>query len=203
MSKEYDYVFKIILLGESGVGKTSILNRYVKNTFNERYLSTIGLDFLVKNINIEGKIIKLQIWDYYTSERFRRPFKTYCREVSGILLVYDLSYSYALGYVESWIRNIKEYAPPDAHIILIGNKYDLFDRKVTEEEGKNIASENQFSYFETSAKTGYNINEAFCYLVNKILQTYKDNNINNKNIQINEQNEKNNNSKGCIGKTKK
>lgn len=159
---------KILLLGDSGVGKTSILFQFTNNKFLElNNIPTIGVDYQVKMLDIEGTRIKLQIWDTSGQEKFRTITKSYYRGAQGILVVFDVTRRDMFSLTKYWINSIKELAATDVEIALVGNKCDL-EKKVTKEEAVEFANEYNIPYFETSAKDNSNIDEVFIYLAKKI-----------------------------------
>ena len=181
-ANKYEYIFKIILIGSSGVGKSSILQRYIQKTFNDSYASTIGVDFFMKSINIGEKPIKLQIWDTAGTEKFRSITTGYYRGADAAFVVFDLSSKTSFKAVSEWIENYYKYKNPDSekNVVLIGNKVDLVDkREVTQEEAENYVKDNNIFYFETSAKEGKNIEECFNFMAEKLLEQYenKDNEL--------------------------
>ncbi|PAA83664.1 hypothetical protein BOX15_Mlig032469g1 [Macrostomum lignano] len=160
--KSYDLLFKLLLIGDSGVGKTCILFRFVDNTFQTSFISTIGIDFKIKTIEVEGKKIKLQIWDTAGQERFHTITTSYYRGAMGIMLVYDITSRKTFESVSRWLRNIDEHASEDVERVIIGNKKDMGDkRQVSQEEGDRLAREMSIPFFETSAKTGDGVEAAF------------------------------------------
>ena len=166
-----DTVYKVLLLGDSSVGKTCFLLRYCDKTFQEAHLSTIGLDYRLKSMTLNNeKNIKLQIWDTAGQDRFRALTKNYYKGANGIILIYDISATQTFENVKIWINNIKEEANPNVIIYLVGNKIDLppESRTITEEEGKKMANEYKLLFKEASAKLGTNVNEIFQELVEKI-----------------------------------
>ncbi len=169
MSKKYDYLFKLLIIGESGVGKTCILLRFTDDSFTANHLTTIGIDFKIKIIELEGKVIKLQIWDTAGQERFRTITKTYYKGAHGIILTYDVSDQNSFKNIRNWIKQIEANAQTNVCKVLVGNKCDRPDRAVSEEEGKNLANDYKMNFFETSAKANKNISEVFNYLTSQIL----------------------------------
>lgn len=184
MSNNYDYSFKIIFLGNPGVGKTSIIHRYLYDNFQSN-LYTIGYNFSEKFIDFNNKYIKMQIWDWGAT--VHRIKNSYYMNANGAFVVFDITDRYSFDEVESWIKEIKEHAPKYSRIILVGNKRDLPERKVTEEEGKKIANEIGAKFLEISAKTSLNINEAFNLLVKDIIDNFDESSIK---LKKNEKNDK-------------
>ena len=178
----YDVKYKIMVLGESKVGKTSLIKRYTKDQFGGVYLTTVGMDFQDKIIEIEDKKVRLQVWDTAGQERFRNVTKSYFQSSHGLLVVYDITDKESFDKIKFWIENIKNNAPENAKLILVGNKCDLAnERKVTIEDGENKARNYNIKFFESSAKDGTNVNELFFYLANEIYQDEKTKEKDNKN----------------------
>lgn len=147
-----DSLFKILIIGDSGVGKTSILNRYASDMFNESFISTIGVDFKIKTMNIDGNNIKMQIWDTAGQERFRTITSSYYRGAHGIIVVFDVSDRESFLDVDIWMREIDNFCVnKKIQKILIGNKIDL-ERKVSYEEAHFLAMKYGITYLEVSAK---------------------------------------------------
>jgi len=166
-----DIVYKVLLLGDSTVGKTCFLLRYCDKTFQDAHLSTIGLDYRVKTMTLKNKKnIKLQIWDTAGQDRFRAITKNYYKGANGIILIYDVTNLQTYENVKNWITQIREETNPNVVIYLAGNKIDIpeEERAVKTEEGKEIADEYKLQFKETSAKDGINVNEVFQELVEKI-----------------------------------
>ena len=170
---KFDHLFKILIIGESGVGKTCFLLRYAENSFVANHLLTIGIDFKIKVIEIEGKSIKLQIWDTAGQDRFRTITKTYYKGSHGVILVYDVCDERAFGNVKNWVNQIEQNAKSSICKVLVGNKCDKAERVITEEQGRKLAEEYNMKFYETSAKTGQNVEETFTYLTGEILKIYK------------------------------
>ncbi|XP_044052714.1 ras-related protein Rab-8B isoform X2 [Siniperca chuatsi] len=137
MAKTYDYLFKLLLIGDSGVGKTCLLFRFSEDAFNTTFISTIGIDFKIRTIELDGKKIKLQIWDTAGQERFRTITTAYYRGAMGIMLVYDITNEKSFDNIRNWIRNIEEHASSDVERMILGNKCDMNDkRQVSKERGE-------------------------------------------------------------------
>ncbi|KAK7945233.1 hypothetical protein WMY93_000961 [Mugilogobius chulae] len=137
MAKTYDYLFKLLLIGDSGVGKTCVLFRFSEDAFNSTFISTIGIDFKIRTIELDGKKIKLQIWDTAGQERFRTITTAYYRGAMGIMLVYDITNEKSFENIKNWIRNIEEHASSDVEKMVLGNKCDINDkRQVSKDRGE-------------------------------------------------------------------
>jgi len=176
-SSNYQYIFKLILIGNSGVGKSCILQRYMKHTFQETYKCTIGVDFLMKSLIINGKTVKLQLWDTAGQEKYKSMVSSYYRGANVALIIFDLTNHISFDALPSWIENYYKNGPEQKNIILIGNKKDLeVERQVTQEEAETFAETNNMIYFETSAKDGENIDYVFNYAAEKLLEFYSGNN---------------------------
>ena len=207
---KYEYIFKIILIGSSSVGKSSILQRYIQKVFNNSYSCTIGVDFFMKSIDVGEKSIKLQLWDTAGTEKFRSITTGYYRGANAAFVVFDLTSKPTFDCLNEWIENYYKYSNPDSekNVVLIGNKSDLVDqREVTPEEIENFAKDNHIMYFETSAKDGANIDECFYFIAEQLVKQYenKDNNEVKRNDLISNDNLKKNtvvligdNKKCCI-----
>ena len=172
--KQKELLYKILLLGDSSVGKTCFLMRYADNTFQEIHMSTIGLDYKLKSVQLDdGKIVKIQIWDTAGQDRFRSITKNYYKGAHGIILIYDVTSRKTFDSVKNWISQIKEEVSDKVNIILVGNKIDdVQNRKVTFDEGEKMALSFGLPFFETSAKSGVNIDTTFNELVKKTVETY-------------------------------
>uniref|UniRef100_A0A0K8RLG2 Putative gtp-binding protein n=1 Tax=Ixodes ricinus TaxID=34613 RepID=A0A0K8RLG2_IXORI len=169
MAKSYDFLFKLLLIGDSGVGKTSILFRFSDNKFDGSFISTIGIDFKIRIIEIDGKKIKLQIWDTAGQERFRTITTAYYRGAMGIMLVYDVTKENTFENIKTWIRNTDEHAAADVEKMILGNKCDMNDlRQVSRERGEKLAVEHGIKFMETSAVSSINVEDAFYTLARDI-----------------------------------
>uniref|UniRef100_A0A8C1SJB8 small monomeric GTPase n=1 Tax=Cyprinus carpio TaxID=7962 RepID=A0A8C1SJB8_CYPCA len=168
MAKTYDYLFKLLLIGDSGVGKTCLLFRFSEDAFNTTFISTIGIDFKIRTIELDGKKIKLQIWDTAGQERFRTITTAYYRGAMGIMLVYDITNEKSFDNIKNWIRNIEEHASSDVERMILGNKCDMNDkRQVSKERGEKLAIDYGIKFLETSAKSSTNVEEVGAVLLLK------------------------------------
>ena len=159
---EYDYIFKVLLLGNSDVGKSSLLLRFVDSLWNDAFVPTIGVDFKVKTLEINNKKVKMQIWDTAGQERFRTVVSTYFRGAHGILLLYDVTNKDSFKNLENWLIEIEKNSSDKVLKILVGNKCDLSDdREIQTEEGQAFAVRNGMEFMETSAKMNTNVSKAF------------------------------------------
>ena len=175
-TNEIDLVFKILLLGDSEVGKSCFLMRYSDNVFIDNYITTIGLDYKLKSVKLDnGKTIKVQLWDTAGQDKYRTIAKNYFKGSHGILLLYDITKTNSFENIREWIRDIKEEVSEKAIIFLIGNKIDLEEqRKISKEKGVELAEEYKIPFFEASAKSGENVDEVFKALYRKISEVYGD-----------------------------
>jgi small GTP-binding protein len=172
---EEEIVYKVLLLGDSSVGKTCFLLRYCDKSFQDVHLSTIGLDYRLKSMTLKNnKNIKLQIWDTAGQDRFRAITKNYYKGANGIILIYDVTNMQTYENVKNWISQIKEEANPNVIIYLVGNKIDVPDdqRLVKAEDGQKIADEFNLPFNEASAKDGTNVNVIFQELLEQIDEKY-------------------------------
>ncbi|KAK9714027.1 hypothetical protein RND81_06G066500 [Saponaria officinalis] len=160
---DYDYLIKLLLIGDSGVGKSCLLLRFSDGSFTTSFITTIGIDFKIRTIELDGKRIKLQIWDTAGQERFRTITTAYYRGAMGIFLVYDVTDESSFNNIRNWIRNIEQHASDNVNKILVGNKADMDESKraVPTAKGQALADEYGIKFFETSAKTNLNVEEVF------------------------------------------
>lgn len=169
---EYDYLFKIVIVGDASVGKSNILTRFIRDEFMSNSRSTIGVEFATKNITIKNRVIKAQIWDTAGQEKFRALSKTYYRGAVGCLVVYDITSSESFSHVEKWLSEVKDTADEKLVAMLIGNKVDLEDKRaVNDQEAAEFAEKHGLGFMETSAKDNLNIEAAFNKLINEIYCT--------------------------------
>lgn len=166
-----DYLFKVVLIGDSGVGKSNLLSRFTRNQFNLESKSTIGVEFATKSILYDGKKIKAQIWDTAGQERYRAITSAYYRGAMGALLVYDLSKRLSYENVSRWLKELRDHADPNIVIMLVGNKKDLRHmRQVQTDESKEFCRQNNLYFIETSALLDANVTEAFEKILQEIYQ---------------------------------
>ena len=171
---DVDFVFKFLLIGESGVGKSSILLRFCDDVFSGRPVSTIGQDFKTKMLDVEGSRIECQVWDTAGQERFRTITSSFFRNAHGIFMVYDVTDARSFRRLKNWMSELRRYCPQTSKKIIIGNKIDLApSRAVSIEEVKTLANENNFQYTEVSAKTKYNIVKAFETLAKEVKNDWR------------------------------
>jgi small GTP-binding protein len=173
MNPEYDFLFKLLLIGDSGVGKSCLLLRFADDTYTESYISTIGVDFKIRTINLDGKTIKLQIWDTAGQERFRTITSSYYRGAQGIIIVYDMTDDDSFQNVKQWVAEIERYASESVIKLLVGNKSDLPNRVVEKERAEEFARTMGCEFLETSARTAENVEVSFMTIAKQIKDTYK------------------------------
>ena len=220
-NKNYNYLFKYIIIGDAAVGKTNLLMRFTQNKFTENYQGTIGVEFGVKNIEIKTKKYRIQIWDTAGAENFRSITRSYYNNSVCAIVVYDITNRESFANVSTWIKDVQNNAPKTITLVLVGNKVDLNDiREVTYEEGEDFAMKNGIIFQETSAKTGefvddifiksaksiarnidenhYNLDSEICGILKGEKERIKEfNNKNNAKKKIELENSKNPDNKGC------
>ena len=172
MEKEsYEFLFKLILIGDSSVGKSNILLQYLKGRFDANSKATVGVEFGTKNIEINNKKIKIQIWDTAGQERYRSITSAYYRGAKGAFIVYDITRKETFDNIDKWVADLKNNGDDNISIVLIGNKSDLDERReVSKEEGVQKSEEFKTAFMETSALNGDNIDKAFDELIEQIYQ---------------------------------
>lgn len=180
MNTEYDYLFKLLLIGDSGVGKSCLLLRFADDTFSESYISTIGVDFKIRTIVVDGKTIKLQIWDTAGQERFRTITSSYYRGAHGIIVVYDITDQASFANVKQWLQEIDRYACDNVSRLLVGNKSDLISKRTVDYNSANeFAANIEIPFIEASAKSSINVNEAFMRMAKEIVERLYKNSFQN------------------------
>ena len=169
-------VYKVLLLGDSTVGKTCFLLRYTDNTFLDLHMSTIGLDYRLKTMILENqRIVKVQLWDTAGQDKYRAITRNYYRGANGIILLFDVTNEKTYDNIKKWIISIKEEISDHICIVLIANKIDnVQERKINKEKGEKLAETYGIKLFECSAKTGEGVNESVFYLVEKIVENDPD-----------------------------
>mmetsp|Transcript_30826 Transcript_30826/g.54089 ORF Transcript_30826/g.54089 Transcript_30826/m.54089 type:complete len:216 (+) Transcript_30826:96-743(+) len=171
--KKWDHMFKIVLVGDSGVGKSNLLSRFTRDVFCSDEKSTIGVEFATRIVKMDdGKLVKAQIWDTAGQERYRAITNAYYRGAMGAMMIYDVTKAVTFQNVVRWLRELRDHASGDIVLHLIGNKIDLTEdtnaREVTIDEGMEFARERNLPFIETSAKTNKNVEEAFIRVVKQI-----------------------------------
>jgi len=168
----FDYLFKAVIIGDAEVGKTSITTRFAYGTFTDGYISTLGVDFIVKSLPIDNLVVKLQMWDTAGQERYAGVRPIYYRGAKGALLVFDITMRQSFVNVDKWYDQVRKFSGTDVPIILVGNKIDLVEsRVVSTDEVQVYAAQKGMPFFETSAKTDYAVNDVFQKLAELILST--------------------------------
>jgi len=201
-SKQFDYTFKIVMIGDSGVGKSCILLRFADDKFNENFYATIGVDFRFKNVMIDDKSVKLQIWDTAGQERFKTITSAYYRGADGIIIVYDITDRNSFAHIKDWLDDVNKYTDDNPLKIIVGNKIDLIkDKQISNNDMKTMTAQTGIEIIECSAKDSIKINDLMEIMTKKLIEKRKNegnknttksmvlNDINNKNKEIN--------NKGC------
>uniref|UniRef100_A0A673C1V4 Ras-related protein Rab-15 n=1 Tax=Sphaeramia orbicularis TaxID=375764 RepID=A0A673C1V4_9TELE len=174
MAKQYDVLFRLLMLGDSGVGKTSMLRRFTESEFDSSHISTIGIDFKMKTLEIDGVKVRVQIWDTAGQERYQTITKQYYRRAQGIIFVYDITNEPSFQRIVKWAGDVDEFAPTEVNRILVGNKTDEeLSRQVSKEQGSKLAKSYGMDFFETSASSDSNITESFTRITELVLEAHK------------------------------
>lgn len=166
---DYDYLFKVVLIGDSGVGKSNLLSRFTRNEFSLESKSTIGVEFATRSINVDGKMIKAQIWDTAGQERYRAITSAYYRGAVGALLVFDLTRHVTFENVERWLKELRDHTDSNIVVMLVGNKSDLRHlRAVSTEDAQSFAEREGLYFIETSALESTNVENSFKQILTQI-----------------------------------
>lgn len=179
LSLDYDYLVKVVMVGDSGVGKTCLMRRFTENRWSESFISTIGVDFAIKTLEINGKRTKLQIWDTAGQERFRNITSSYYRGGNLILVVFDVCSLESFNHVERWLEEVRHHAAEDAPVVLVANKIDMGGKRVvSEDQIKSLANKLSLPFMEASAKSARNVDAVFAdsaaiYLAHRAKQAAK------------------------------
>jgi len=168
-NNQYDYLYKIVLTGDSGVGKSCLLSRFTRNEFDEESKSTIGVEFATRSIKVGGKTVKAQVWDTAGQERYRAITSAYYRGAVGALITYDISKLRSFNNIQRWYDELKEHADHDIVVMLVGNKSDLKHlRAVNSEDAHEFADQHSMLFIETSALDATNVEDAFNTTIRKV-----------------------------------
>eukprot|EP00250_Pteridium_aquilinum_P006161 c16133_g1_i1 orf=676-1326(-) len=166
---DYDYLFKVVLIGDSGVGKSNLLSRFTRNEFSLESKSTIGVEFATRSISVDGKTIKAQIWDTAGQERYRAITSAYYRGAVGALLVYDITRHVTFENVERWLKELRDHTDSNIVVMLVGNKSDLRHlRAVSADDSQSFAEREGLYFMETSALESTNVENAFKQILTQI-----------------------------------
>jgi len=166
----YDALFKLVLIGDSGVGKSCLLLRFADDAFTESYITTIGVDFRFRTVQVGNMMVKLQIWDTAGQERFRTITSAYYRGADGIITVYDVTSQESFDHVQDWLHEVERYASPGTVKLLVGNKSDRGDKVVSTESAEAFANNLNLPFLETSAKTSENVEAAFLAIASELIK---------------------------------
>jgi small GTP-binding protein len=200
---QYDTTCSILLLGDSCVGKTSLISRYANGIFKDEYIATVGLDFVSKQEIINDKNINVKLWDTAGQERYKALTPSYLRGADGVVLVFDVTNSETFDNLKFWLDSLKNNLGENNSllpVVINGNKIDIDDRDISKDDANKFAQENNYKYFETSAKSGVGVDELFREIVNQILENKEKTDEvkeERKSIKINENKGNNQKKKGC------
>ncbi|CAJ1456329.1 unnamed protein product [Effrenium voratum] len=175
-TSDYDHLVKLLLLGDSAVGKSSLLMRFCESKFDANFVLTIGVDFKWKQVERDARKLKIQVWDTAGQERFRTITPAYYRAAMGVVICYDITDKASFEHIDYWLQQLDQHGDEGVQRVLVGNKSDLNEnRKVTREEGEKLATQYNMKFFETSAKTGQEVDEAFLSIADDVVkQRYSD-----------------------------
>ena len=173
MDTDYDYLFKLLIIGDSGVGKSCLLQRFADDRYTDIFISTIGVDFKIRTIIIDSLKVKLQIWDSAGSEKFRVITSSYYRGAHGIIVVFDVTSQVSFDHVQTWLKEINKFAIETVELLLVGTKTDLAElRIIPKSDAQAFADLKQIPYVETSSKSDLGVKEAFHKLATQIKNKY-------------------------------
>jgi Ras-related protein Rab-1A len=173
-NNEYEYLLKYLIIGNSGVGKSCLLLRYADDVYTDKHIITIGVDFKIKSLNVDGKNVKTNIWDTAGQERFKNITVSYYKGAAGVMLVYDITDSESFNKINEWLIEVEKNAPNNVYKILVGNKCDLEEqRQVSYDQGKEFADTYGMKFIETSAKNATNVEDAFQTMTKEIVNIKK------------------------------
>ena len=168
---DFDYTIKLLVVGDSSVGKTNFITMFIENKFNQTYMTTSGMDLKTSSIVVKNKKIRVQLWDTAGQEKYRAITKNLFLKVQGALVVYDITNDNSFTNLKTWVKSIKEECGKSMQMIIVGNKCDLDDQRVIEKEkALEYAEEEKVEYIETSSKTGENVQKAISQLCEKVLE---------------------------------
>mmetsp|Transcript_73247 Transcript_73247/g.116757 ORF Transcript_73247/g.116757 Transcript_73247/m.116757 type:complete len:202 (+) Transcript_73247:47-652(+) len=169
--REFDHLFKLVLIGDASVGKTSLLLRFADDSFEDNYISTVGVDFRFRTVTVDNELVKLQIWDTAGQERFRTITSAYYRGANGVILVYDITNNETFQHVQDWLDEVHKAAGETVTKLVVGNKADLeSQRQVNEQQAHQYAQSVNASFIETSAKTAANVDKSFLIIAKQLVQ---------------------------------
>ncbi|CAL8138559.1 unnamed protein product [Orchesella dallaii] len=184
MAKTYDYLFKLLLVGDSGVGKEDIFDKFDENALKPTFISSICTDFNIRTIELEDKKIKLQLWNTAGHERYKSITNAYYRGAMGIMLVYDITNEKSFENIKNWIKNIKDHAEPDLQMMILGNKCDKNDKRVvSKERGEKLALEYGIRFMEVSTKNPFDVEDAF-YILSRDIKACVDKQLEGKDSRL-------------------